>query len=73
MPAWPEEQALHDGVLESIGATNEGSARKALRTGRALTLEDAVELVDSGTWPPAYQRWRATYSVARELPVVAGS
>ena len=73
MPAWPEEQVLHDGVLESIGAAKDGSILKALRTGRALTLEDAVELVDRGTWPPAYERWRASYPFPHELRVVAGS
>ena len=72
MPAWAEEQALHDGVLQSIGASNDGSVLKALRTGRALTLEDAVELVDSGTWPPAYERWSATGPVPRDVRMVAG-
>lgn len=72
MPAWPDEQALHDDVVESIRPTKDASVLKALRTGRALTLEDAVELVDTGTWPPAYQRWKASYPVPHE-PVIAGS
>lgn len=63
MPTWPDEQRLHDEVLESIRAsTDDPSVRKALRTGRALSLEDAVELVASETWPPAYRRWTASYA-----------
>ena len=73
MPAWPDEQALHDEVLESIRTTpDDTSVVKGLRTGRALTLEDAVELVASGTWPPAYRRWTRSYS-AEELSAAAAS
>ena len=73
MPAWPDEQRLHDEVLQSIRtSTDDISVRKALRTGRALSLEDAVELVDSGTWPPAYRRWTASYATV-QLPATAGS
>lgn len=73
IPAWPDEQALHDGVLESIRRTEDTSVRNALRTGRALSLEDAVELVESGTWPPAYRRWGAASPVTSTSPAAAGS
>lgn len=66
MPTWPDEQRLHDEVLESIRtSTDDLSVCKALRTGRALSLEDAVELVASGTWPPAYRRWTASYATVK--------
>jgi non-specific serine/threonine protein kinase len=73
MPAWPDEQTLHDEVLESIRTTRDDSSiLKALRTGRALSLEDAVELVASGTWPPAYRRWTTSYP-AEKLSAAAAS
>ncbi len=57
-PAWPDEMALHDQVIESLRlATDEDTVGRAVRMGRALSLEDAVELVEGGTWPPAYRRW----------------
>lgn len=57
-PAWPDEMILHDTVVASLqlGSTN-GAVERALRIGRALSLEDAVDLVAGGTWPPAYRRW----------------
>lgn len=57
-PAWPDERALHEEVIESLQlGTSEAAVRRALRIGRALSLEDAVDLVAGGTWPPAYRRW----------------
>lgn len=57
-PAWPDEMALQEQVIESLRlATDEDTVRRAVRMGRALSLEDAVELVEGGAWPPAYRRW----------------
>lgn len=73
MPAWPDEQALHEHVLESIRTTSDDtSVLKALRTGRALSLEDAVELVESGRWPPAYRRWSKSYPATYVVSVTGG-
>ncbi|MDQ4130231.1 MAG: tetratricopeptide repeat protein, partial [Actinomycetota bacterium] len=58
--AWPHEMALHDEVLAALLLrVDEGTVHRAVRMGRALSLEDAVELVNGGTWPPAYRRWAA--------------
>jgi len=73
-PAWPDEMSLQEHVLESLGrAGDEGAIRRALRTGRALSLEDAVELVDGGTWPPAYRRWAVPSAPVDALPATASS
>lgn len=74
MPAWPEERVLHDQVIESIRTSDDDSAvHKGLRTGRALSLDDAVDLVESGTWPPAYRRWTKSQPAANWLSVTASS
>lgn len=68
-PAWPDEQKLHDEVLQSIRtSTDDTPVLKAFRMGRALALEDAVELVASGTWPPAYRRWTTSYDTVQLAP-----
>lgn len=65
MPAWPDELALHEQVLQSLQmAPDDRSVLRALRMGRALSLDDAVELVESGTWPPAYRRWSVPHADA---------
>ena len=73
-PAWPDEMALHDKVVESLQlGSSDAAVGKALRIGRALSLEDAVDLVVGGTWPPAYRRW-ASPPIRRDgLPATVGS
>jgi predicted ATPase/transcriptional regulator with XRE-family HTH domain len=72
--AWPDEMALHDEVLASlVSAAEEGAVRRAVRTGRALSLEDAVEFVQGGTWPPTYRRWRTPPPLGDPASVVASS
>lgn len=57
-PAWPDEIALQEEVVEFLLlGSSEAAVRRALRIGRALSLEDAVDLVAEGTWPPTYRRW----------------
>lgn len=71
-PAWPEEMALHDTVVESLQlGSRSGAVGRALRIGRALSLEDAVDLVAGGVWPPAYRRWATTPIRPEGLPATA--
>lgn len=71
-PAWPHEMVLHDQVVESLRlATDEETVRRAVRMGRALCLEDAIELVEGGTWPPAYRRWTVPSATTDAVPVTA--
>lgn len=73
-PAWPDEMALHDNVVESLQlGSSDGAVGKALRIGRALSLEDAVDLVAGGTWPPAYRRWANPPIRPDGLPATVGS
>lgn len=72
--AWPDEMALHEEILMSLLlAGDEGAVRRTVRMGRALSLEDAVELVQGGTWPPAYRRWTAPPVFADPLSAAASS
>ncbi|MDQ4069545.1 MAG: tetratricopeptide repeat protein [Actinomycetota bacterium] len=73
-PAWPDEMELHDQVVESLQlGSDEAGVGRALRIGRALSLEDAVDLVAGGTWPPAYRRWAAAPLPPDALPATASA
>jgi predicted ATPase len=73
-PAWREEIELHDNVVQTLVlASGDGAVRRALRIGRALALEDAVDLVAGGTWPPAYRRWATPPIRPDGLPATASS
>ncbi len=49
-------------------------ARRRKESGVAAELlEDAVDLVAGGTWPPAYRRWTAAPVPADALPATASS
>src|SRR5205085_11854625 len=56
-PAWPDERRLEEAVFgqlcETLGRVTAGRARAI---GRALQLEDAVEMVESDAWPPVVRR-----------------
>jgi predicted ATPase len=57
MPAWPDEQELEEKVLAELGCQNaEGVLYRARSIGRAFSLEDAVALVECGSWPPVSRR-----------------
>jgi predicted ATPase/Flp pilus assembly protein TadD/DNA-binding XRE family transcriptional regulator len=59
-PAWPEERALEEQVLAGLcDAVGVVAAARAREIGRALALEDAVEMVQSDVWPPPVLRRRA--------------
>jgi predicted ATPase/DNA-binding XRE family transcriptional regulator len=56
-PAWPEESALEAHLLRELGAAmGAAAADRTYTMGRALTLEDAVAMVHSDTWPPSAAR-----------------
>ncbi|MDQ4097199.1 MAG: tetratricopeptide repeat protein [Actinomycetota bacterium] len=56
-PAWPDEAELQQRILgelyETVGPV---SATRAISMGKALSLEDAVEMVQSDVWPPVVRR-----------------
>jgi predicted ATPase/plasmid maintenance system antidote protein VapI len=73
-PAWPDEMALHDSVVKSLQlSSSDAAVERALRIGRALSLEDAVDLVAGGTWPPAYRRWASPTIRPDGLPAIVSS
>jgi len=56
-PAWPGERRLEEGLLEDLGRAMDAAAvQRARRAGRTLSVEDAVELAECGTWPPPVRR-----------------
>ena len=58
-PAWPEESVLEERVLAELASSMGGPAlHRARSVGRSLALEDAVDMVDSDSWPPAYRGGR---------------
>jgi len=60
-PAWSEEAALEAHVLEQLQAAIGAAAVERLYTmGRALTVEDVVEMVQADDWPPAGRRQGGT-------------
>ena len=53
-PAWPVEGTLEIETLSALRETmGDGALDRALRMGRGLSLEDALALVEAGTWPPS--------------------
>ena len=58
-PAWADELELESQVLAELTATMGAQAvRRARMVGRSLTLDDAVDMVDSDSWPAAYRGGR---------------
>ncbi|MEA2932427.1 MAG: hypothetical protein QOI56_1212, partial [Actinomycetota bacterium] len=58
-PAWPDEMELESLVLAELVATmGRPAVQRARGFGRSLALEDAVDMVDSDSWPPAYRGGR---------------
>jgi hypothetical protein len=56
-PAWPGERRLEEGLLEDLGrAMDPAALQRARSAGRTLSVEDAVELAECGTWPPPVRR-----------------
>jgi len=73
-PGWEQEMALHAELVASLeSGSGDGAIQRALRIGRALSLEDAVDLVSGGTWPPAYRRWATPPIRPDGLPASASS
>jgi predicted ATPase len=59
-PAWSDEEVLEEQVMGDLRKlSGEAATRRARTIGRALPLEEAIELVEWGTWPPAVRRWPA--------------
>ncbi|MEA2684867.1 MAG: hypothetical protein QOE93_62 [Actinomycetota bacterium] len=55
-PAWPDEDLLEAHVLAELAATmGKPAMERARLVGRSLGLEDAVDMVDSDSWPAAYR------------------
>ena len=58
-PAWPDEVVLETRVLDELGpAMGRAALARARMVGRSFALEDAVDMVESDTWPPAYRGGR---------------
>jgi tetratricopeptide (TPR) repeat protein len=58
-PAWPDEAALESRLLGELGAAMGAPSRERARMGgRSLALEDAIDMVASDSWPPAYRGGR---------------
>jgi len=58
-PAWPDEVALESQVLAELTSTMGAPAvHRARMVGRSLALDDAVDMVDSDSWPAAYRGGR---------------
>ena len=69
-PAWPGERRLEEGVLEDLGrAMDPGALQRARRAAQTLSVEDAIELAECGTWPPPARR-RPRTSVAAPQPAL---
>ena len=69
-PPWADELSLHDDVVRELQrGPDDAAIGRALRTGRALSLEDAVDLVAGGTWPPVYRRWASLLTPDEGQPV----
>lgn len=70
-PAWPDEVELEAAVLEDLAMAMGGAALERARlVGRSLALEDAVDMVESDSWPPAF-RGRAAGAAGRSSPLRA--
>ena len=58
-PAWPDESELETRVLTELAATMGAPAlHRARMVGRSLTLDDALDMVESDSWPAAYRGGR---------------
>ncbi|HVF13213.1 MAG TPA: hypothetical protein VM942_01370, partial [Acidimicrobiales bacterium] len=58
-PAWPDEAELEARVVaELVSAMSAPTVHRARMVGRSLTLDDAVDMVDSDSWPAAYRGGR---------------
>ena len=58
-PAWPQERELEERILAELARTMDAASRRRGRAvGRTLSVEDAVELAECGTWPPPVRRAR---------------
>ncbi len=55
-PAWPDEVELEARILAELGATmSQPALDRARLVGRSFVPEDAVDMVESDSWPPAYR------------------
>ena len=58
-PAWPDEVALEARVLDELAPVmGRAALARARMVGRSFALEDAVDMVESDAWPPAYRGGR---------------
>ncbi|MEA2974075.1 MAG: hypothetical protein QOG82_2533 [Actinomycetota bacterium] len=58
-PAWPDEVVLEGRVLDELAPVmGRAALARARLVGRSFALEDAVDMVESDTWPPAYRGGR---------------
>ncbi|MCA1843744.1 MAG: tetratricopeptide repeat protein, partial [Actinobacteria bacterium] len=68
-PAWPDERGLEEEVFgdlcDTLGIVAAGRARAI---GRAMQLEDAVDMVESDVWPPAVRRRSASRAATGQAP-----
>lgn len=56
-PAWRHEQTLEEEILAKLEkAMDCPTIARARGAGRTLSVDDAVELAEAGTWPPRAQR-----------------
>ena len=59
IPAWPDEVALETRVLDELRATmGRAALERARLVGHSLVPEDALDMVESDSWPPAYRGGR---------------
>lgn len=76
-PTWPHERVLEDGIVQDLARNmDEAALGRARNVGRTLTVEDAVELAECGTWPPPLRRKVRTPAVEEpylEVTVATGA